>query len=166
MKMLKLFTFLTLLTGVLYPVLVTTFAQILFKREAHGSLVFHNDKIIGSALLAQKFTSDLFFHPRPSATDYETLPSGASQKPLRIKDDMLSTSASGLDPHISPESAFLQVERVAQARKMKPSILRTIVQSRIERPTLGIWGQPRVNVLELNMALVKDSHGNSGSASQ
>jgi potassium-transporting ATPase KdpC subunit len=179
---LRLFAVLTLLTGVLYPLLITLAATFVFPRQAHGSLIAVNGKTVGSDLLAQNFTNAAYFWPRPSAADYATAPSGASNKGPTATDlkshvtaratafrkanglqpdapvpsDMLFASGSGLDPHISPDAARLQIKRVAQVRKLSPEQtqrLATLVEHSIESPQLGFLGEPRVNVLELNLAL-------------
>lgn len=171
MKMLRLILVMTVLCGVIYPFGMTLIGQTAFKEKANGSLVTHNGKVIGSKLLAQKFSSHKFFHSRPSASDYVGVGSGASNlgptsetgKKIRIERqaqfpdeavDAWTASGSGLDPHISPETAFGQLKRVAAARGMNPEDLKVLVTKYIEGPTLGIWGQPRVNVLELNIALI------------
>lgn len=184
MKMLKLFFFLTFLTGILYPYAMTLLGLTLFPEKARGSLVRSEGKVIGSLLLAQAFTREDFFHPRPSATDFETIGSGGSQSsPTNEKgqrlfrermhalpsagNDAWTASGSGLDPHISPETAWAQVPRVAAARGLREDELRQIVDQQIEHPTLGIWGRPRVNVLTLNSHLeTQGGHGNSGRTSQ
>jgi K+-transporting ATPase ATPase C chain len=180
MKMFRLLLVLTILCGVIYPLSVTLVGQVLFSDTASGSLLKEGDKIVGSRLLAQKFVRDDFFHSRPSAADYATVASGASQssptqksaKELREKRkaqlpnggvDAWTTSGSGLDPHISPKTAKAQVKRVALARGVSSSSLHAMVNQFTEGPTLGIWGQPRVNVLELNMALSKGNNGDSRS---
>lgn len=176
---LRLFTFLTLLTGVLYPLLVTGLAQVLFPYQANGSLVRVEDKVRGSSLLGQSNQQDHYFWSRPSAVGYSTLPSGGSNlsqtseglavqvsersTQLRqahqlladavLPSDMLTASASGLDPHISLEAAYLQVERVANARNLEHEAVMLLVEAVAEPPQLGFLGMPRVNVLILNRAL-------------
>jgi K+-transporting ATPase ATPase C chain len=178
----RLFLVLTLLTGVLYPLLVTGLAQVLFHGQAQGSLVSVDGHEVGSALLAQKMASPRYFWPRPSAVDYATVPSGASNlgptsdalrktiagraAALRascnlpvnaaVPDDMITASASGLDPDISPEAVYLQLPRVTQARHFSPAQkeeLEKLVAREIEGPQLGFLGEPRVNVLLLNLAV-------------
>ena len=181
---------LTLLTGLAYPLAITGIAEVLFPRQAQGSLIEKDGKVVGSSLIAQGFASDRYFHPRPSATTapdpkdatktvpapYNAQNSGASNygptsKPLidRIKGDvdkakaenpgaevpadLVTTSASGLDPDISPEAALFQVPRVAKARNIPADKLRELVTAHTEGRTLGLFGDPRVNVLELNLAL-------------
>jgi potassium-transporting ATPase KdpC subunit len=182
----RMFIALTVLTGVIYPLIVTGIAQVIFSRQAEGSLVTVNGKIVGSELLAQRFGADNYFWPRPSAgddgTNYATVASSASNLgptssnliatvQARIASfqtanglatnaivpaDMAFASGSGLDPHISPEAARLQINRVATARKFSPeqkNKLSTLVEQSIEPPQLGFLGEPRVNVLKLNLAL-------------
>ena len=189
---LVLVVLLTLITGLGYPLAITGIAEVIFPRQAQGSLVEKDGRIIGSALIAQAFTSDKYFHPRLSATvapdpkdasktvpaPYNAQNSGASNygpssKALmdRIKgdadklraenpgtpvpQDLVTTSASGLDPDISPEAALFQVPRVAKARGMTVDKVRALVDAHTERRELGLFGDPRINVLELNLALDK-----------
>ena len=170
---------LTLLTGVIYPLLVTGIAQLALPRQANGSLVLVGDTVVGSALLGQANDDPRYFWPRPSATDYGTLPSGGSNlaptsvalaaavrqrttdfraanslaADAAVPTEMLFASGSGLDPHISPDAARLQVGRVAAARGLNQAQLLALVEAHVERPQLGLLGQPRVNVLLLNRAL-------------
>ena len=180
----KLFAALTVLLGVIYPLLVTGVAQLAFAKKASGSLIVQDGKAIGSELICQKFDGDRYFWSRPSASDYGAVPSGASnlgptseklkqqvqerEKQFRIKNEladsvripseMLFASASGLDPHISPRAAMLQVERIAKVRNFdearKNQLTRLISQIQ-EKPTLGVFGEERVNVLLLNLNLDK-----------
>jgi K+-transporting ATPase ATPase C chain len=168
----------TLLTGVVYPLAVTGFAWIMMQDAALGSLIEKDGKVIGSRLVGQAFTSDKYFHPRPSATDpayNAAASSGSNLGPLnraliqRVKGDVeqlrasgvtgavpvdaVTTSASGLDPHISPETAYLQVPRVSKARGLPEARVRELVAEQTEGRALGILGEPRVNVLSLNLAL-------------
>ena len=189
---LVLVVLLTLITGLGYPLAMTGIAEVVFPRQAQGSLVEKDGKVVGSALIAQAFTSDKYFHPRPSATvapdpkdatktvpaPYNAQNSGASNygpssKALidRMKgdadklkaenpsapvpQDLVTTSASGLDPDISPEAALFQVPRVAKARNIPAAKVEALVEAHTERRELGLFGEPRVNVLELNMALDK-----------
>lgn len=160
---------LTILTGAAYPLAVTIFAKTFFPKQASGSLVYGEDgKILGSELLAQGFKSDRYFWSRPSAVDYNPLPSGGSnlgptskalkeaweaRRKLGAKREMLAASASGLDPEISPESALAQVTRVARARGKPEEDVRNLVTRSVERRQLGFLGEPRVNVLRLNLSL-------------
>lgn len=169
----------TIICGVAYPLVVTGIAQIAFPDQANGSLLTRDGKIVGSALIAQRFTGSTYFWPRPSAGGYATVPSGASNlgptsatlqtnvannlKALRdahklsadapVPADLVYTSASGLDPEISPEAAHFQVSRVAEARNVSSEKIAAVVARFIEPPQWGIFGQARVNVLRLNLAL-------------
>ncbi len=169
----------TIIAGVAYPLVMTGVAQLLFRKQANGSLIERNGQIIGSELIAQQFTGDKYFWPRPSAGSYATVPSGASNlgptsqalqsnatanaaafragnklaADAPVPADMVFTSGSGLDPHISPESARLQVARVAGARGIAEDQVKTLVEKFVKAPQWGIFGEPRVNVLELNVAL-------------
>jgi len=179
----------TILTGVIYPLAVTGIAEAVFPKQAHGSLLEANGKIVGSALIGQNFTDDKYFHGRPSATTdtdpndatktvpapYNAASSGGSNlgptsKALvdRVKDDvtklalpagtrapadLVTTSGSGLDPDISPAAAAVQVARVAQARNRPAVEIQRLVVAATEDRTLGLLGEPRVNVLKLNLAL-------------
>lgn len=179
---LRMFTVLTLLTGIIYPLAVTGVARLLFPRQAQGSLIARDGELAGSELIAQSFTNAAYFWPRPSAGDFATVPSGASNKSPASADlkhaiearaaqwraaqhlpadapvpaDLLLASASGLDPHISPEAARFQINRVAAARHFTPEQqqrLAALVDRSVELPQLGFLGEPRVNVLKLNLAV-------------
>lgn len=167
---------LTLLTGLAYPLAMTGAAQVVFPGQANGSLIRESGRVIGSELIGQTFAGAGYFHGRPSAAGKDGYDASASaatnlapgSKDLRdaiegrvadlraqgltgpVPPDLVTTSASGLDPHISPEAAFLQVPHVAAARKIDPAALRQLVERQTERPLLGFLGEPRVNVIELN----------------
>jgi K+-transporting ATPase ATPase C chain len=180
----------TIITGLVYPLVMTGIAGVIFPSQAHGSLIEKDGKVIGSKLMGQFFSSDRYFHGRPSATlgpdpsdpskttsvPYNAANSGGSNlgptnKALidRIKADvdklkaenpsatvpidLVTASGSGLDPHITPDGAYFQVPRIAKARNMPENALRDLVAGHIEGRTLGLLGDPRVNVLELNLAL-------------
>ena len=181
---------LTLITGLVYPLAMTGIAQVIFPRQANGSMIEQNGKVIGSELIGQNFTSDKYFHGRPSATTApdpkdptKTIPApynatnsggsnlGPSNKALvdRVKGDiaklqkenpgtpvpidLVTTSASGLDPDISPAAALFQVPRIAKARNLPEDRLRQLVEDNTNDRLLDLLGEPRVNVLALNVAL-------------
>ncbi|MFY9740957.1 MAG: potassium-transporting ATPase subunit KdpC [Candidatus Sulfotelmatobacter sp.] len=166
----------TILLGIIYPLVVTGLAQLLFPKQANGELIEVNGKVVGSALLAQSFTGTGYFHPRPSAVNYDASNSNGSQlgptnralvdrvnadlatlqaenpgTPVPI--DMVTTSASGLDPDITLAAADFQVPRVAKARGMSEDAVAQAVRQHTDQRQLGFLGEPRVNVLELNLAL-------------
>ena len=171
---------LTVLTGLIYPGIVTGLCQMLFPKQANGSLEYKDGKVIGSTLIGQNFTKPEYFQPRPSSAGngYDaTASSGSNLGPTNqklidrvkasadkfrqdnpnftgtIPADLLTTSGSGLDPHLSPESADAQAERVAKARGASPQDIRALVAQFTEGRDLGFLGEPRVNVLRLNEAL-------------
>jgi potassium-transporting ATPase KdpC subunit len=181
---------LTILTGLVYPLVMTGIAGVIFPYQAQGSMIEQGGKVVGSALIGQEFTSDKYFHGRPSATTaadpndptktapapYNAANSGGSNlgpsnkalidrvqgdlEKLRkenpsapVPADLVTTSASGLDPDISPEAAYFQVPRVAKARNLPEDRVRQLVGEHVEERFLGILGEPRVNVLLLNLAL-------------
>jgi K+-transporting ATPase ATPase C chain len=175
-----LFGVLTLLTGVVYPAVVTVLAQVIFPQQAAGSLILKSDgTTIGSTLIGQPFSDPKYFWPRPSATSdfqYNAMASGGSnlgptnpdlvkQVAERVKAyretgiqaqlpaDLAMASGSGLDPHISPEAALIQVPRVAKERKVSEEKVSSLVQKHLEGRQFGLLGAPRVNVLRLNLAL-------------
>jgi K+-transporting ATPase ATPase C chain len=156
-----------LLTGIAYPLAVTGVAQAVFRDKANGSLVKGDrGEVVGSELIGQKFSTPVYFWPRPSAVDWDAAGSGGSNlgpSSKKLHDrvaaageapmEMVTTSASGLDPHISPHAALWQVPRVAGARGIDPQRVRTLLDSMSEGRDLGFLGEPRVNVLLLNLAL-------------
>lgn len=181
---------LTAITGLLYPFAMTGVASVLFPHQAEGSLIVEDGAIVGSELIGQAFTSERYFHGRPSATTaadpadatktvpapYNAANSGGSNlgptnkalldrvaaemnelnkenpgAPVPI--DLVTTSGSGLDPHISPDAALFQIPRVAKARNVDEARLRQIVFKQVEEPTVGLLGEPKVSVLALNIAL-------------
>src|SRR5215471_14039780 len=181
---------LTLITGVAYPFVMTGIAQVIFPNQAQGSLLERDGKVVGSTLIGQEFTSEGYFHGRPSATttpdpndSTKTVPApynaansggsnlGPTNKSLiervqgdieklkqenpsaQVPIDLVTASGSGLDPHISPEAALFQVPRIAKARNLPEDRVRQLVEQHIEGRTLGFLGEPRVNVLALNLAL-------------
>jgi K+-transporting ATPase ATPase C chain len=168
----------TLLFGIGYPLLVTGIAGIMFPHKAAGSLILKNGKVIGSELIAQSFSSDRYFHPRPSAAGngYDPTSSGGSNLAQsnaklvqRIQSDIdklaaenpghpvpidaVTTSGSGLDPDVTPDNAYFQAPLVAKARGLSESEIRQLIEQQITGRTFGVLGEPRVNVLELNLAL-------------
>ena len=181
---------LTVITGLVYPLVMTGIAGVIFPYQAQGSLIESDGKVVGSALIGQVFADDKYFHGRPSATNapdpkdatktidapYNAANSmgsnlGPTSKALidRVKGDveklkkenpsapipvdLVTTSGSGLDPDISPASAFFQVPRVAKARSLPEARVRALVEGQVEGRTFGLLGEPRVNVLKLNLAL-------------
>ena len=187
---------LTIITGLVYPLAMTGIAQVIFPYRAQGSMIERDGKVVGSALIGQNFTSDKYFHGRPSATTapdpndptktvaapYNAANSGGSnlgpsnkalidrvqgdldklkkENPsVAVPADLVTTSASGLDPDISPEAALFQVPRIAKARNLPENRIRELVADQTEGRFLGLLGEPRVNVLLLNLALDRLSAG-------
>jgi len=181
---------LTLITGLAYPLAMTGIAGVIFPRQAQGSLIEKDGKVIGSALIGQEFKDDKYFHGRPSATvapdpadstktvaaPYNAANSGGSNlgptskalndrvkedveklktenPPMPVPVDLVTTTGSGLDPHMSPQAALFQVPRVAKARNMPEERLRELITERTEGRLAGLLGEPKVNVLALNLAL-------------
>ncbi len=183
LRSLRISVVLLILCGGLYPILVTGIGQALFHYQANGSIINGSDgRPVGSELIAQAFDKDAYFHPRPSAAGpdgYNATQSGGSNlgptnanlissvrdrvaayraqndltPDMPVPADAVTASGSGLDPNISPANAFLQMNRVAAARNMPEEQVRAVVARHIEGRTLGIFGEPRVNVLRLNLAL-------------
>ncbi len=176
------FVVMSLLTGLAYPLVVTGLSRIAFPAQAKGSLIrYSSGKAVGSALIGQQFASPGYFHPRPSAIEkpYDAGNSGGSnsapsnskfledvakridsvrkenglEPAASIPPDMVLASGSGLDPHISPEAAAVQIRRVAKARGIPEQMIQDLVQKSVERPLFGFIGQQRINVLRLNLAL-------------
>lgn len=169
----------TLLTGLIYPLAFAGIAQVVLPHAAGGSVIFKDGTVVGSRLIGQRFASDKYFRGRPSAAGADgydaSASSGSNLGPLSKKlvdrvtadvatlrgdgaatavpGDAVTTSASGLDPHISPEFASLQIDRIAKARGQTPEAVRAVLARHVELPTLGVFGEPRVNVLELNLDL-------------
>lgn len=180
---LKLLIILTVLLGALYPLAVTGIGTLVAHHQATGSPVVVDGKVVGSSLIGQQFTGTQWFWPRPSAAGddgYDATSSGGSNlaagspellqqveqrrrqiarvngvRPDQVPPDAVTASASGLDPHISPAYAAIQVDRVAAARGLDPAVVRRLVAEHTQGRTLGFLGEPRVNVLELNAALAR-----------
>ena len=179
---LKLIVLMTILLGIVYPLFITGITQAIFPHRSNGSLLMMNGKVIGSALIGQKFESERYFWPRPSAIDYNPLPSGGSNLGPTSADlekqiiqrrsvlhtangmsegaiiplDLLFASASGLDPHISPQAARFQVNHIVRARgfdRNGENELYKLIDKHIEPRVLQLLGEPRINVLKLNLAL-------------
>lgn len=176
-----LFGLLTILTGVIYPAIITVIGQVVFPVQANGSVIFKDGKAIGSSLVGQSFDSPEYFWGRPSATApfaYNGASSGGSNlsptnpawldtvkerveaiyaahpdETAAVPVDLVTASGSGLDPHISPSAAEFQVKRIAKARGLDESKVRELVTRNTDRRVFGIMGEPRVNVLRLNLAL-------------
>jgi K+-transporting ATPase ATPase C chain len=179
---LKFLLLMTILTGIIYPLFMTGLAQLIFPVKANGSLVKKEGRVIGSELLGQKFDNSIYFWSRPSAIGYNPIPSGASNygptsdtlKKLVtarrilfaaknsitditiIPKEMIFASGSGLDPHISPEAAILQLDRVITSRNLdetRKQQIRQLIINMTEKPQFYLFGEPRINVFKLNLAL-------------
>lgn len=168
---LRLLVVLTLVCGVLYPLTVTVAAQALWPRQANGSIVRVDGRAVGSALIGQGFTDPRYLWGRPSATGHDARTSGgrnwgprAPRLTAAVREraaafegtvpvELVTASGSGLDPHISPAGARLQIARIAAARGVAPTAVAAIIETAIEAPTFGVLGAPRVNVLQVNLAL-------------
>jgi K+-transporting ATPase ATPase C chain len=183
-KSIKLLLFMTILLGLIYPAFIFLIAKITFPNKSAGSFVELNGNVVGSELIAQKFDSAIYFQPRPSAIDYQPMPSGASNlgpTSLKLKQttdslrsayiiknglpentivpsDAIFSSGSGIDPHISPMNAFLQSDRISKERNYdtnKKKQLIELINRLTEKPQFGFLGEPRINVLLLNLELDK-----------
>ena len=178
----KFFVITTILTGLVYPLFITLIGQLVFPGQSNGSMMTNSGRAVGSTLIAQKFDQDKYFWPRPSSQDYNPMPSGGSNlsptsKQLQdtvearkqallkadptktaeeIPADLIYASGSGLDPHISPAAAVFQVDRIVKARQFdsakKDEIIK-LIEKLTEGRDLGVFGEPRVNVLKLNAEL-------------
>jgi potassium-transporting ATPase KdpC subunit len=180
----KIFLVMTILTGIIYPLFITVIGQTIYHRQSNGSMLIVNDKPVGSELIGQKFNSNMYFHSRPSAIDYNPMPSGASNlsvtsKELRgkvkqnmaafdsinqlqasqvIPPEMIYASGSGLDPHISVKAALLQLNRICMARHLNNESkkqLENLIPQYTQGRQLGFLGEERINVLKLNLELDK-----------
>jgi K+-transporting ATPase ATPase C chain len=183
-KSVKALLLFTIITGVIYPLAITAIGQIILPFKSNGSLIKLDNKVIGSELIAQKFENDKYFQSRPSSTDFTSMPSGGSNlavasldyktksdsmyssfkeknlipKESPVPSEMMSYSASGVDPHISKMAALLQVNRISKARNFdvnKRNKIINIIDSFTEKPQFGILGEERINVLMINMEIDK-----------
>lgn len=180
-RSLLVFIWLSVICGLIYPLTITAVSQVIFSEQSNGSIITKGNRIVGSQLIGQQFISPKYFYGRPQASDqpYDASNSGGSNlaptsakligqvqarvsqvrkengllSEVQVPADLVLTSASGLDPHISPQSAMIQVKRIAVERKMAETDIEKIVHQNTEYPLLGIWGKERVNVLKLNLAL-------------
>ncbi|AEM79385.1 K+-transporting ATPase ATPase C chain [Thermoanaerobacter thermohydrosulfuricus] len=181
-KAIKFTLVLMILLGLIYPFIMTAIANLIFPYQAKGSIIKVDGKAVGSELIGQKFTDSKWFMGRPSAVDYNAESSGGTNYALSnpkfkeevernieeflkknpgvkrsdIPADIVTSSASGLDPHISPQAAYLQVERVAKANNLPEKVVKKLVDENIEGRFLGLFGEPRVNVLKLNLSLLEE----------
>jgi potassium-transporting ATPase KdpC subunit len=172
------FAFFTLLLGVVYPLFITGIAQVIMPAKANGSLILKDGKTVGSGLIGQNFDKPEYFHSRPSAVNYDAANSGASNlgpssaklmdqvkarieqvrkennlKNEEIPPDMVLSSASGIDPHISQANALIQSKRIARVRNIPDTEVEKLIEENTNSDFIGIWGHPGINVLELNIAL-------------
>ncbi|MBE3593106.1 MAG: potassium-transporting ATPase subunit KdpC [Thermoanaerobacter sp.] len=185
-KAIKFTLVLMILLGLIYPFIMTAIANLIFPYQAKGSIIKVDGKAVGSELIGQKFTDSKWFMGRPSAVDYNAESSGGTNYALSnpefkeevernieeflkknpgvkrsdIPADIVTSSASGLDPHISPQAAYLQVKRVAQANNLPEEVVKKLVDENIEGRFLGLFGEPRVNVLKLNLSLLEEIEKN------
>jgi K+-transporting ATPase ATPase C chain len=176
---------LTVLVGIVYPFVITGLSELFFKEKAHGSLIVREGKVVGSRLIGQSFRGAGYFHSRPSAagSGYDATASGgtnlgptskrlfeeqvrerskqlgAENPNVKIPIDLITSSGSGLDPHVSPAAADFQIPRVARERRMSEDKVKQLVQEHTQGRQFGVLGEPRVNVLELNLALDEASKG-------
>lgn len=172
----KAFIIFSVLLGLVYPLAITGIAQVVFPQKANGSLIVENGQVVGSSLIGQKFDKPEYFQSRPSAVDYNAASSGASNlgpsskklaeqvkarisnlgQETHIPGDMVLTSASGLDPHISLQNAQSQIPRISKFRNISESELNELVNKNTDSDLIGIWGKKGVNILKLNIALDKE----------
>ncbi|AIS52982.1 potassium-transporting ATPase C chain [Thermoanaerobacter kivui] len=181
-KAIKFVFVLMVLLGLVYPFVMTAIANLLFPYQANGSIIMLDGKPVGSELIGQKFTDSRWFMGRPSVVDYNAESSGGTNYALSnpkfkeeveknieeflkknpgvkrsdIPADIVTSSGSGLDPHISPEAAYLQVKRVAAANHLPEEVVKKLVDKNVEGRFLGIFGEPRINVLKLNLSLLEE----------
>lgn len=176
MQALRMFLWMMILTGLIYPLFITLFAKLTVPQKSSGDFIELDGKIIGSTLIAQQFSSEKYFWARPSAVNYNPLPSGGSNYGptsaalikaveerrknlkavgIKIPSDLLYASGSGLDPHITPEAAYFQAERIAKARGIGKDKVEDLIQKNIEFPRFALIGKSIVNVLLLNLELDK-----------
>jgi K+-transporting ATPase ATPase C chain len=184
-KNVRMFLWMTCLTGIIYPLFITAIAQLTMKQKANGNFISSKEKVMGATLIAQKFESDKYFWARPSSIDYNPLPSGGSNlsptsialkqavkerqdKILKVhhvdKDkipsELLFASGSGLDPHINISTAYFQIERISKSRGIESKNIKDLVDKMTTQPFLGFLGESYVNVLLLNQALDELSNKN------
>lgn len=182
-RSIKIFCIFSVLLGIVYPLFITVIAQIVFPNRANGSLVYTGNTVIGSELIGQNFDRPEYFNSRPSAVDYNAQGSGGSNygptnkkliervgtqinkikaennldPDFKIPADMVLTSSSGLDPNISVENARIQAKRISKIRNIPEDTIKNLIEKYIDPDFLGLWGQPGINILKLNIALDKIS---------